>query len=687
MGSNKYSITPLAVKFELHAYGEVYDVSNDLQNWKEIEVILKRYKNSGVFDEVSFPFEFVLDGYDIIKDIFDTHQYRAVGDMYIYLRRDDWAYNSEKYYEPQIYNLDFTSYKKSDTTIEINTSRSSLCDFLRARGKVDYDIPVAEIKENKPWRFNRIDLENKIMLRCTTEYAPLVWNYRGLKTIGSSVETTEVAVQDIVYSNTIAPNISVPSGNSHAEYYFAYLSEKAEGRNLRFEMELRGIATYLPTERARVSICLYKELGTDSTLLREYVIGNGNKAVIDKGIFWNQYFNEFTEPGAGYYLVINFDSSSTINIDKISIDGTMAIRYNAQNAPVDINVIHPKTLFQRLVDRVTETSGVYLSDIEDFNTSNQDLIMMAAAESIRGIEPTSESDGAKVHTSYNKFLEWMNVFGYEEHVSKTSVILKKRAMSFRSDLTAIELEIDECADLREYINEDILYSGVKIGYERKDIENANVRFEFNGLQDYSTDLILQKNIVELISPYRADCYGIEFLAQERGKDTTDTKNDKDLFLVNLQEGNSTYKTVESQFSGNALVNIDGTVNNTLFNGALNPYNLLLRNLDLIGVSVKNLKFTGSDSNAEIIIDGTPINSNVNIPDGTGLYDPIIYDIASRNLRRPPEGESMNGLVKFKYLVKSKMETKVVTFEGFIDEIGHYPTWEMDTTWTLRKRKK
>ena len=710
-------ITPLPAKFELRAYGQVYDVSNCIANWREIEVVLKRSGTSGVFYQLSFPFEFVLDGYDVLKEIFEAHQYRSVADVYIYIRRDDWAYNVDKYHLPNVFNLDFTSYEETDDKIEIESTKVSLFDCVRSKGKVTYDIPVSDICESRKWGFERIELENTIVFRCVAELqenATIPLNNRGHRTFGVSYEKTEVAVRGIIFTNDVAFNngIAVNSGVQE-QHYFMYVNENAAGRYVEFDIDIEGIIGFQSTtgynpfqwfslELIKVGFQLTDgfNISTSDAILKYKVDTFG---LNEQAINWKDKKRTFLDSGEGCYLVFTYEVSQPgyySNIIKMIISGTVKTVFNAKNDPVEIDMIKPNVLLQRLVNDMTGTNGVYGASIDDFNANGQDLVMMTAAESIRGIEPSFDetgkqvSVGAQVHTSYNQFLQWMNAYGYEEHITATAVVMKKRAMGFRADLTAIELGADECADLKVTVDEDYLFSGVKIGYQRKEIENANVRFEFNGQHDYATDLSMVDKVLDLVSPYRADCYGIEFLAQERLKETTDNKADKDLFLVNVREVTETvwdnsvppigtirylYRAIKSVFSGNVLKNITtGLNNNSLFNGNLNPSVLLQRNLNLIGVSCENVQFTASDSNAEIVIDGHNINEDCVIGSNVGLFDAIMYDVASRNIQSLPEGDAMNGVVRFEY--------KGEVYEGFIDEISKNPAWESDTTWKLRKRK-
>lgn len=681
-------ITPPDVKFELHAYGDVHDFSlKSIANWKDLEFTLKRDKTSGVFHQISFPFEFVLDAYDVVKRIFDTYKYRAVADMYIYQLKDNWPYvvKEEQYFEPQIFNLDWTTYDKSDNKIEIDTKRTSLYDFIKAKNKIVYDIPVSEIKEDKQWNFERIELGNKITFRCTSNGEQKDTLYGGKnreRNMGITYEETEIAVKDIVETKTLSfnSNFWASENKEEEDSYFMKLSDSADGTWLDFDINITGkIATENVT---KLTLKLGKEVADlgDDGYMATYEVD------LQTGIIeWHQNV-KFLLNGGGWrcYLVMRYEvADAPIAFVVIDIDGTMNLNYDGRYKTENIDIIQPKTLLQSLINRITESDGLYSSDIEDFNMDNNNLIMMSAAESIRGIQTISDENDAiiteaNVHTSYRNFAEWMNTFGYEQHITDSKLIFRKRYKSYRSDLIAIELEEKECADLRESVNDDYLYSGLQIGYQKKDYENSNGRYEFNGEHNYSTDLSLGENVLKLISPYRADCYGMEFLVQERGKNTTDDKSDKDLFLINVKEGVRYYMTINNIFSGNCNKRIqDETYNNTLFNGSLSPYHLMKMNQELLAVSVRKMIFTASDSNSKIIIDGEAINTDYQIPSGMGLFEPIIYNIASRNIQHLPSGENVNGLVRIMY--------KGETYEGFIDEVSKNPAWETETTWILHKR--
>ena len=62
-----------------------------------------------------------------------------------------------------------------------------------------------------------------------------------------------------------------------------------------------------------------------------------------------------------------------------------------------------------------------------------------------------------------------------------------------------------------------IYSLVRVGYDKQDYESMNGRDEFRFTTEYTTGIDITDNVLELISPYRADVYGIEFLSQKEVK--------------------------------------------------------------------------------------------------------------------------------------------------------------------------
>ena len=53
------------------------------------------------------------------------------------------------------------------------------------------------------------------------------------------------------------------------------------------------------------------------------------------------------------------------------------------------------------------------------------------------------------------------------------------------------------------INESLIYSGVDVGYDKKDYDEINGRDEFHFTNSFSTGLSINDNVLKLISPIGA----------------------------------------------------------------------------------------------------------------------------------------------------------------------------------------
>jgi hypothetical protein len=659
---------PLPLKFELHAYGEIYDVSGSLLDWQEIEVILSRKDTSGVYMEVTLPFKFVLESYKIIESIFEEYAFKAKADLYIYLRNNDWTYN-----EPAVFNLDFSTYQQSDTVIEINSRRSDLYEHLKEKESVDFDIPVSDVKENAQWNNARIKTNNEVNFLVSDDYGVVAsgrTEYLSITELNS-----EIFVKGLLEYKTVT-KLKEDS----------FLTSK-KNMGLKMRLQIEGMITYTESD---YEIPRGFKIYLKRTSSREYLDFNVFYMRDGKYLHFNIGISSLDIDAVKdeeFRLCMDFKTSEETGapggsqaVTHIQYNGTLNVSYIERHDPLNISAINPARLLQKLADKITGTEGYagnppYPAIIEDFNTDDQDLTMLVAAESIRGF------DRAKVHTSYKDFKEWMATQGYEPFINRNQLIFRKREKSFNKNLTAIELTEEDCADLKISIDKDYLFSGLKIGYSKKEYENTNGRLEFNGQHDYTTDYTGNAKELELISPYRADCYGIEFLAQERGKDTTDNKSDNDLFIVNVKKNggiyNTAYQTITDPRTIDENRKIPQDILDTLFNAKYNPFELLKLNAGLPGASVNHLKFTASDANKDIVIDGERLDSDYTIPEETKLFDAINYDFASRNIRDLPSGDSINGLVKINYKEK--------TYEGFIKEISRDPAREKETQWILIKK--
>ena len=196
-------------------------------------------------------------------------------------------------------------------------------------------------------------------------------------------------------------------------------------------------------------------------------------------------------------------------------DERLTIGFMAKDITINIDVIKPISLINRLLTSINGEKEGITCEIASGVDSRLDNTLIVAAESIRGLEK------AKIYTSYTKFTKWMEAeFGFVPVINDNKVSFVHRDSLFTD--VAIKDLADQWNDFTYSVNASLIYANVKAGYDKQDYDSVNGRDEFRFTNEYTTGHTLTDNVLDLISPYRADAYGIEFLAAKRGEDTTDS---------------------------------------------------------------------------------------------------------------------------------------------------------------------
>lgn len=262
-------------------------------------------------------------------------------------------------------------------------------------------------------------------------------------------------------------------------------------------------------------------------------------------------------------------------------------------------------------------------------------------------------------------------FILESECIDRNLVFKARDKCFDRNVTAMSVRAEELADLIVQADNTYAYTTVEIGYDKHDYDSVNGRCEANGTFCYTTGLIaISDNKLSLISPYRADSMGIEYLCQERAKDSTDTKSDNDIFFVAMKDNGNLYSEYKGEVIKDSVYGIE------MFNAPFNPYFLVKRNESLIGINAKEVKFKSTDMGrtAEIVEGNTVIDPYVNQAITKRLFNPIEYNFAAGFDQDLPAPALRNGLVKFVW--------KKEVLQGFIKEVRKNPHAPTETTWLL-----
>lgn len=320
---------------------------------------------------------------------------------------------------------------------------------------------------------------------------------------------------------------------------------------------------------------------------------------------------------------------------------------------VVIDTLSPLDVAKALVDKVADGKVDASVQISDYDARIARTRLMAA-ESIRGIS------NAKFYSSFNDYCNWMEtVFGYTYRIdgSDDAPVL---TFAHRSELFAAEADVvpydDEAVDVEYSVDSSILYSSIEIGYSKVDYGKVCGRDEWNFLSEYTTGTEVGEKKLSLKSPYRADCYGIEFLAQERSSDTKDDESDSDTFFVLCNAAANTAGLLTIDRSTSPVL---GAFSQTVFNGAFSPYHCLRANEGFIcamasPLQVKYASNTGNSS-VRVFYDGAYVNLQSDV-----TLQGRIFTAGVLSFTTAMAFEDIEGLIG--------VESNGLIYTGYLDEV-------------------
>lgn len=226
-------------------------------------------------------------------------------------------------------------------------------------------------------------------------------------------------------------------------------------------------------------------------------------------------------------------------------------------------------------------------------------------------------------------------------------------------------------ELNFSINSGIAYSSLTIGYDKQEYEAECGRDEWNFSAQYTTGVDKFEKKLSLISKYRADCYGFEFLSQERSKDTTDNKSDNTVFFaycaikVEEEEADGSRGDDDTEITQSSTLKIDrsgstisGALSADVFNGEYAPYLCAKANAAYIAAAKcpMTLKFASFDGNTEVSIDGIKGNADLQLNEQLFTLGEVQFSSADVDTKL-----DVNALYE--------VHSNGITYRGFLKEVS------------------
>ena len=585
-------------KCELVIGGCSYDVTDNLVNWDDVEMSFKRNDYDGVVRSFSTKFQFANGAYSLLLKQYTDNYLKSNASIVFYIRNNSWLWN-EKFRCA----LDFSTFSHNGTTCEINAVDNSLASLIKAKKGTQYEYPVGELKEEYKLFYDRMQMHNQANFTITgeneEESGAVMHTYvdipQNTEDISSSlplyIVTPDIFNKNVVEIYDEEQNNNIPySGTTPPPAFFLKCLRTFTTVNIKFDLVVRT----------------FDGKGLSNVILRHYD-GTNYKDILRVVIPINDNYVAMKTPDEGIdikmasgdmlFFVLNAIGATRFDFAyPIADPRYINISFVGQDEAVSIDVVKPISLLSRLLKSINGGKEGVTCEIVSGVDSRLDNTLIVAAESIRGIED------AKIYTSYTKFVKWMEAeFGFVPVVGENKVTFVHRDSLFQD--VQIKDFTENSREFEYSVNSSLIYSGIKVGYDKQDYDSVNGRDEFHFTNEYLTGITLTDNVLDLISPYRADAYGIEFLAAKRGEDTTDSKSDNDIFFVGAELSGDKYKLIRIPISG--VISPD-----TMFNAMYSQRYMIEANEKFIGAFTDRLESASSEGNSDVVIDGVSEKADI-----------------------------------------------------------------------------
>lgn len=605
---------------ELLIGGYVYPVTGFVKNWEDIKVSFKRNDYDGVVRTFSDNFEFVKGARTLLLNEYYNNYLKASASIVIYTRNNSWIWT-------EVFRcaLNYSTLKDDGYVLSMNAIDNSVASLIKAKKGTQYEYSVNEVKDSIQLRYDGMEMTNNVVMtmppnNSDTDTLDIIMEENGYYTIPLYVETSEIVRKGELELTDQMENFYNEADWIAANDVHFFKNESKQSLLVRIQMKFDAFYNSTNSERNDE---FYIEGLAKGKLPLQYYHYKFPTPTFTSSVDVDVLVDVPPSFAIRMYLFSQYGKSA-VRISNVSLKPT--ITWTSRRDSVNLDVIKPVTLLNRLLKSmnggVDELTGVIVPSGE----KRLDNAMLLAAESAR------QMPNAKIYTSFTKFCDWMKaVFGYVYDINGNTITFRHRDDYFGNNVVKT---IENYTGYTMNINSSLIYSQVRIGYEKQDYNSVNGKDEFRFTNEYTTGITITDNKLELISPYRADAYGIEFLAEKIGEDTTDNESDTDIFFVCAYSDGDKYKLDRS-------ILIQGVISpETMFNVMYAPSTFIFSNFSFLGSFISEMTFASSEGNTSVKIAQNAENRNIQI--NQKLFSVSQVEIETSDIELPKD---LGGIVE------------------------------------------
>ena len=663
-------VFPEKFKFFFKRNSEKYECKYSPDEWNNNVLNWERSSNSeGLIVKYTTNFSFIKEDADYLRLCFKaTGVFSEV--KFIVERYDYSTFSFEPYYSADI---DFYSYEDTKNKVSVVTTEISYRASMEANLDTTYEIDLPNAANFV--RYDRIRLKSTIA--CTGDT-----NETGISSLTSITPSLFITTEDIFggkvqVQSVLGPNLNNLEENASDLWILQANDSVSLNISVSFDFTIQllirandGYIQLLMFVGKEINDARKVEIGSVRVTKDQqyaYLKGNVNLA--------NQNINT----GENVYFVIRPTSLMRVESVKSNTDMKVDINYYDRIGNTkDIYGLRPIDLLKSLIEKAT--AGEYNQVKSNLLTIGEvSNMLITSGDLIRGIE------GAKIKTSLKDFFQaFKSMFGASYTFKNINGVetLEVEQVNYFYDRNTMITEVDDISDHSMKVKDNDVYNKLKIGYEDQTYDEVNGKKEFNTTVEFSINSKHNGKELNLISPYRADMYGIEFtIVDYEQQETTDSNNDNDVFIIHTGSRLSGFINGYSLNRNYKILNSDSYVGATAFNVYLSPKRCLLRQIEYIKslfmFSGDELKFASSTKDYDVTSTGWIVeHSDVLLSNYSNLFKPITHEFETM------VPANISDLINEGYRGYIAFIDNGELLKGFIESISENPGRNKSQKWKL-----
>lgn len=546
--------------FLVDEFGKTYRIENGLvvanstpaplhntpDGWQDITLGWTRDMNDfGNTPAFSLPLGFVLDAAAILRHLDYTYNFEQK--IYLLIKKQQLFLSPSEYYFWHKFfyrgELDFTTLEDEDNKVTVSIAEGGLSKDLKANRGTKYPIPI-DLPEALIVKMDGIELKER------GNFA-VIDGFELSTTLAGG--TPNQVIMPLVFLNRegsfpgvdfLSPTVErfTPNYFSYLQNSSNYFTNKNSTTSLPITVTITGVLKFKCNRNNRAT-------GTSAGGNFRMYITKTNRDTVPGTIITSQpasrfYSSPILQPGTIYTVPINLTITLNQNDNlffywdffiltggldaavEFLEDSRFNVSFTSKIDPSYIKVHDPFYVYRKLVGNITGNEDNAYSDL----LQEKGNLTLTCGDAIRGIT------GAQIKTSYNDFTDSFNAILNTGRGIEGGKIKLERKEHFFQNTDIIHLGKVRKLKVSKY--KEIIVNTIKIGYPNQDYEDVNGKQEFNTTHLYTSPVKRIVKELNLVSIYRADCYGIEFTRINlEGKTTTDDSSDNDVFIINIDRDN------------------------------------------------------------------------------------------------------------------------------------------------------